>query len=522
MQTNLRNSIHCHQRLIEFLLLALILAVAAFLRLENVTDNPGWYTDEGTHLEIAQNLAEGKIQYFAVNDSLMITARQPLFELLLAGTIKLFGTGMTTLRSLTGVLGIITVGMVYLVLRCAQDDRILPLLAALITATHPLSVLYTRLGFSYALLTPLVLLTALALHAYWRTYSWRWLAVAATAIGLGIISDLMMGAVASVLVVVVLARRPRDLLWSLPVVAAPFAIYTGVMLLIAPESFLFDLEHTLLRLGRLTLGEQISTLARNYTILLSQDFWMPLGVVGLFLLRPVRLRLICLGMLFLPILLLGRTVALYSLSFYYITPLLPFFTLGVAVLLREGVPYIWRVILDVLNQTAYVHWQSRITPYIVGGIAALIVLTPFATALTMTLDDVQNRFPTVIDPFLIDAENLRRAVAYVNERIDDSDLVVASPGVGWAVEANTADYQMAVILLGQGTVDLPVDFPMERFNYDPTYTGARFVIVDNLWRNWAAFHMPPVTRMLLDVEQNWPLVFQAGAMEVYQNPEWED
>jgi 4-amino-4-deoxy-L-arabinose transferase-like glycosyltransferase len=509
------------QRLVELVLLAVILALAAYLRLENLTDNPGWYTDEGTHLEIAQNLAEGRIQYFAINDSLMISARQPLFELMLAGAIKVFGTSMTTLRSLTGVLGVVSVGMVYVFLRYTQKDRILPLLAALITATHPLSVLYTRLGFSYAWLTPLVLLTALALTEYWRTGSRRWLVVAAGAVGVGLISDLMMGSVVPVLVLVVVARRPRDLLWSLPVVAAPFGVYAGVMLLSAPESFLFDLQHTLLRLDRLTLAQQLSTLARNYTIVLSQDFWMPLGLAGLFLLCPVRLRWICLGMLLVPILVMGRTVALFSLSFYYITPLLPFFTLGVAVLIREGVPYIWRTALDVLDQGATVDWQRRIAPYVAGGIAVLIVLTPFATALTMTLKDVRTRFPTVIDPFLIDAENLRQAVDYVNARVDDSDLVVASPGVAWAVEAHTADYQMAVILMGQGTVDLPVDIPAERFNFDPTYTGARFVIVDNLWRNWAAFHMPPVTRMLLDIEQNWPLVFQAGAMEVYQNPDWE-
>ena len=33
-----------------------ILSVAAYVRLENVADTPGWYTDEGTHILIAQNL----------------------------------------------------------------------------------------------------------------------------------------------------------------------------------------------------------------------------------------------------------------------------------------------------------------------------------------------------------------------------------------------------------------------------------------------------------------------------------
>lgn len=39
--------------------LALILALAAYLRLANNGTIPGWYTDEGTHLEIVRHLAQG-------------------------------------------------------------------------------------------------------------------------------------------------------------------------------------------------------------------------------------------------------------------------------------------------------------------------------------------------------------------------------------------------------------------------------------------------------------------------------
>jgi hypothetical protein len=52
-----------------FAALFLILALAAYLRLANHADNPGWYTDEGTHLAIAGQLLRGRIQYLAVNQS---------------------------------------------------------------------------------------------------------------------------------------------------------------------------------------------------------------------------------------------------------------------------------------------------------------------------------------------------------------------------------------------------------------------------------------------------------------------
>ncbi len=75
----------------EGLAVLLILALAAYLRLAYNADNPGWYTDEGTHLAIAQNLAQGRVQYLAVKDS--------------------------TLRTLTGVLGVATVGRLSILAR---------------------------------------------------------------------------------------------------------------------------------------------------------------------------------------------------------------------------------------------------------------------------------------------------------------------------------------------------------------------------------------------------------------------
>ena len=59
---------------------------------------------------------------------------------------------------------------------------------------------------------------------------------------------------------------------------------------------------------------------------------------------------------------------------------------------------------------------------------------------------------------------------------------------------------------------------MDRFAFNPDYTRARFVIVDNLWRNWGAVHVPLALAMLHDVE-TWPLAFEAGAIQVYSNPD---
>jgi len=76
---------------------------------------------------------------------------------------------------------------------------------------------------------------------------------------------------------------------------------------------------------------------------------------------------------------------------------------------------------------------------------------------------------------------------------------------------------MAAAAAGQSTVQIPDDLPPNRFAFDPRVPQARFVVVDNLWRNWAAVNIPAAAEMLRQV-QAWPLVLKAGEIEVHRNP----
>ena len=97
----------------EILILFLILGIAAYLRFVNIVDNPGWYSDEGTLVDIAQNLAEGKFQYLALNKSTLLAARLPLFPAILAFIFSFVESGITPLRYLSAGLGVVTVGLLY-------------------------------------------------------------------------------------------------------------------------------------------------------------------------------------------------------------------------------------------------------------------------------------------------------------------------------------------------------------------------------------------------------------------------
>jgi hypothetical protein len=518
---------------LEIIALLFILVLAGYLRLVNNSTNPGWYADEGTHILIARNLAQGRWQYMAIGQSTLLFAKLPAFELLLALLLRLGGEGIATLRALTGVLGVITVGTLYACVRQIKRDPYLALLSALLLALYPQAGLYSRFGFSYNLIAPLVLLVYLGLWKYLEQHHpstrqrW-WLACAALAIGAGSLSDLWMFTLIPPLVLLITTRHGRDLLWSVPLALLPFGLFALWMLVRSPRAFLFDSAFTLSRFSDLSLAAQIKTLALNYAILVSQDHWTALALVGIFLLRPLRLRFLTLCLLLFPIATLGRTEALVNLSAYYMVPLLPFVSLGVSILLRVGLPYIQAVTFNGLR--ALVKSWSWLAPTVKNRLLqrhlltavfslflVIVVLSPFITSTVYQIDQIQHHISTAIDPFLIAPGDGRAVASYLNARTKAEDLVIASPGMAWALDSNTADLQMAIAFEGRATPHLPADIPAERFVFLPDFQSARFVVVDNYWYNWAIHNVIGVSDML-DELQSWPLVFEAGAIQVYNNP----
>jgi hypothetical protein len=73
---------------------------------------------------------------------------------------------------------------------------------------------------------------------------------------------------------------------------------------------------------------------------------------------------------------------------------------------------------------------------------------------------------------------------------------------------------MAVAADGQATPHLPANISPERFAFDPRFTTARYLIVDDLWRNWAAVHVPEVDALLAALD-NQPPEFESGRVRVY-------
>ncbi|MFZ0548526.1 MAG: phospholipid carrier-dependent glycosyltransferase [Candidatus Promineifilaceae bacterium] len=512
---------HHKNRLVIGGVLLIILILAAYFRLVNVHGNPGWFTDEGTHIEVARALLDGRIQYLAIKDSTLLFSRLPLFEYLLAEVGRLFGLNITTLRLLTGSLGVFSVGLLALVVWRMTKERWLAVTAAFILAIFPAAIVYGRFGFSYNLLTPLLLLVWLGLWEYDQTRSNKWLALAAICLGLGTISDLWMIGYLPVFVLIVLFSsnwqlfetrfiKPRSrlnwhtLAWSLPLALLPFTIYVVHSLITAPDAFLFDANFVRARLS-LSLGAQIQSLATNLTVLLSQDGWIALGFIGFLALPRKEQRRFLLLFILLPVIILGRSTALHGLGFHYFIPFLPFIALGIAALLWRGVP----ILADALP---FIPQKTTAKPFAIG-----IVCIPLFTTIWLLNGQVNGRYQTAIDPFLIDPQDAETVAAFINHELGEDDLVIATPTLTWLLHMKSADFQMSVAAAGIDTPHLPADIPPERYAFNPDYHLAKMVVVDNWWYTWGQFNIPGLTQMLTDVT-TWPLVFSSGDMKVYQNP----
>ncbi len=506
------------EHMLEIILVIVVLGLAAFLRLVNLADNPGWYTDEGTHLNIANNLLAGRVQYMAVGESTLLFARLPLFEILLAGCMALFGSSMLTLRTVTALLGVVTVGLGWLMLRRTTHNRVLALSGACSLAIYPTAILYSRWGFSYNLLSVFFLLALWSLSEFQQSQQQHWLWLGAVALGLGCISDVAGLILLVPFVLMLIWLDWRQLRWVLPVSLVPFILYLLWQILFAPEAFVYDWNYTFNRVD-VALPDQFWNIARSYTILLTQDIRFLGGLVGLFLLQPKWGCWLGLSFALLPMILIGRVVPLYGLSAYYLIPVLPLIGLGFGVFVYQAAVYLYQ--LDLSDWPAWLTRAQWSTPAIHIGLVCILIGVPLVVELDETARRIQSSWVTPIETSLVEADTATSATAYINQHLAEGETVILSPTLAWQIEGNVVDFITAPAELTSAETyrfGFDIEIPRDRFVYDPRYASARFAVIDNLWRDWGVNNVPGVAAMLDDIQANWTLVWQMGSVAIYENP----
>lgn len=481
----------------------LFLLIASSARLWNLEWNPAWYTDEGTHIEIARHLMQGEIHYLGITDSYLIAARLPLFEYILALWFQFIGISMLSLRTLTSLMGILSTALIYRVVISASGNKRFALFAMGLFAIYPQAVIYSRFGFSYNLLPILILSGLWNVSRYRQTLKLTYLIYASLLLGLGTISDFIAFSFLPPLLIIILKTQWKHTIIALVGFVTPFIIYAFFEFYNQGDIFLYDLTYTLSRTGGIALITQIENVIQNIQVLLTETGWILAGVAGFLWIQPRYFRWVVILFVFIPILILGRTVALYNLSAYYMIPFLPFIAIGVSALLMYGLPQILR-----LNSLSTSN-QNRI-------ILGILTVTFVALGLNLS-NDLQNGFVTGTEHFLIDADEAYQIKDVLIDYTNPNDIIIVSPTLAWLFDANVTDYQLASLAQGIDGVFFPADLYPERLTFDIDYAHASYAIVDNLWRDWGAIHMPSVANMLTDI-QNWELIFEADTIQIYRNP----
>lgn len=489
----------------ERLVLLALLAIAAWVRLAHLSDNPGWDGDEGYNWSIAVNLAAGQVERFGLQYTFV--DHPPLFYVLGAAIYKLWPGDLLTLRTLSALCGVGTVGALYGLGRRIGGPR-LALATGVIYALWPQAVLQDRWAYTYNLLAFMVALLLWALLAQPTSVgeqagsavsgrSLRWALGCGVLLGLAMATDQEAAALLLALVPILWWEGGAALAMGLIGAAAAPLVYLGWLLIDRPGAFLFDLRHTAGRLGQGSTAEQVLSLPQRLAHLTSFDPLITLGLLGLAFL-PRRLggrRLACrLGVAGLLVLALKvRDPNPYLRS---AIPLLPCSALGLGLAACR--------FLDAIRR------RARLVRRLLGLVALLTLL--------YDLGQAYGRYSTAIPASLPRSTHEARLLAtWVNGRVQAGDLVIAMPQIAWLLHCRTAELLESVAATGRGTAFYPDGLGSGRFVYDPRLDAARLLIVDRFTRLWIADH-PDERALVRRAEATWPRVWVGGEYNVYANP----
>jgi hypothetical protein len=510
---------------------AAVFLLAVALHLIHLAQTPGWDSDEGYNLDIAWNLLHGRLRMFALTSAFV--QHPPLFYLLLALAIRLFGYSMLTLRALAAFYSLLTT-LALLSLGRRMFGPGPSLWGALAFTIAPLALDNTRWGYTYS---QLMLLAVLGVYACWRyleTRSYGWL-LAASALGaLAVLSDYE-GAFLPLLVILVAWRvRPRlRHLWTAAGIGFGVPLLAALALLATtPATFLSDLAATAERAGGGNLLVQALNVIINFQHLLSLDPWVILGLIGLWLIRDARLR----GLIFAALaLMLVAILKVRDLNPYFHSgvPLLPWFGLGAGLAIDRGITTLyawlsgwWDALFARLASGS--RWLARLKRFSVALVLFLALISPLGITIAADAVGVANGLHTHIDNSLaLHPADAERAASYILARAQAGDVVLCSPQVAWLLDdpEDSGGHETGILATeplqsvaygGQSIAFYPANLGKGRFAFDPTVVHARFAIVDDFWRALAAPDQAPQVRPLLTLVESWPVVFRAGEYTVYE------
>jgi 4-amino-4-deoxy-L-arabinose transferase-like glycosyltransferase len=231
-------------------IVAAVLLLAVALRAYNLETLPTWNWDEGVNLNIAANLADGRMQQFALKYTWI--PHPPLYFMALIPLLGILGRGILTLRIYSVACSAATAFIVYAIGNKLGGEKT-GILAMLIYGIAPSAVFWNRMGFAHNQLMLLGTLTLYLLLEHRTTGRRTLLYMASIASVLCFITEYAgIAFMAAVFLTANLYHR-KELKTVALLLAVPLACYFILMIYLSGDWFISDLSFSFGRVSILLL-----------------------------------------------------------------------------------------------------------------------------------------------------------------------------------------------------------------------------------------------------------------------------
>jgi 4-amino-4-deoxy-L-arabinose transferase-like glycosyltransferase len=509
----------------------LICAAASLIWLPNLGTTPSWDWDEGYNLNYAWNISEGRLLWFSIKYAFV--PHPPLYLLLAATLVKLFGQSILVIRLLSVALNFAIIFALYLIGREVGGERT-GLAAAALFTVYPAALYWGRMGFANHLLSLLTVLSLYCLIKHLKAGG-RWWIPCCLLAGSAAVTEPQGLFTAAAILVYFTARRENNL-QAAALLFGPFIIYASAMTLISPY-FVSDSMYQMQRFGligwrlipalflivasvwkRKEAAGFIRRLFEEENQSWNKDafsrWYVPASLLAAHLLTSITLvepptgaslfaggEYYWLGIIGLlladaymaPVVLLYlmpayAAVLAFGRADHMLIPLYPFFALGVAVLVLR----------------LYSHFKR-----IFGVSLTLLVLAyPFAFA-------AYNGVSAYAFGGVFGAEpvsDLEAVSAYVESHSRSGDFVVTTTNLARFFR-NSTDITQSIVYEGYD-IEYYRGYQPGRFAFNCSYRNAAYAVVPEGMLDWFGKYAPGPAEEI----GGWDVVNRSGGYLVYRNP----
>lgn len=521
-----------NSRYLTAVLILLVGTVAIYFRFFDLRHYPGWYSDEGNHIDLAENWMQGEWRNYGVLGA-PYSQRPPLYMYTVATAMSIFGTDITVSRGVCAVASLFTIALTALIAWKALGRKE-GILTFCMGAVAPWIVVFGRLGLTYNLMGFFFLFSLLALWYYLKTASAYWLAGSAVSAALAFATDYLGIFCGITIGVAILVCHPRSIIRFVAIYLLVLVICFIPVVLVNSKIFFLDTWNTIFWRGvvQSTSSSLISILI-NYSELLRRESWILIGLCGLFLIKDDPLRNILLTAVGLSLLVVTRAYTPVGVGLHYLMHLFPIFALGLAVfMLRayETLKVLFNGQLSTLtlristsrNSAEICSANSRISKassFVSALLAAMIVFTPlawmFLSSFAMVTYKTDYIFTGNDDLRLVEVNSANQVREFLSTHTTPDDLVIGSPVLIWGLPTmNRADFLAALAYNGYKPNNY-IDVDKMRYRNELTMERATFIVLDPLAEEFAPLVLPGMN-LWLEKIHTWPVVFEAGNIRVYQ------